>query len=367
MRSWVQKPEREELLGFGNPTSGITILIKKQLIKKLMPSTTKVGHEAEKNIIECFYENKGVIQRHGRKRYIIDPEKLYTNIKLTICSKKLTEQDCAATLKRKSRLIRFLNKLFYVKDEVQVFIQSKKYNKRVSFEKVLHDLVHTLMSAKIGENIIKGTYIVEEERTDPLLEKVLESAFRVKILTRKEFENKHSLIELIGKNKISCNKYAPEKEQEYAVMLGEMYLLDHRKWIKPCLKLKNVINVDTVYQENKETLEEKLWAPRDFLNPEIYLYVASAGISPKGRKFLEFANVKSVNYTKLNNVLKKGRLFKEFEKIKYSPFGIGEIAIGEVKSNLYAKLDELNYDSKYGKSKLINYKTLQNAINRFIK
>lgn len=325
---------------------------------------SRKGYDTEKEIALSLLECQGVKQKTRFRTYVIDPESVCVNLKLQIAGKAVTENDINLSFKRSSWIVKKFHKLFMLRDAENVAIQSKAYSSRVAFEKVMKDILHALMTRKIGYNLQGNTIVIKEEDGDSLLERKLRHEFRVPVMTEDELGQEYDVIKTVGNNSLSMSKYVNEEWRTKRIKLGELTILDkgHLWWRG--LKLANVLRVGLINEEEYERVSNAFRNTIDKLNLERYIYVATKGISPKGQRFLEMINSRVMTIDDLESIISKGRFFKEVKKIDYEPFGIGREVLGGAESTLYDPLDNFIYEQ--GAHDLMNFDNLTEAVTKFL-
>lgn len=336
-------------------------------------NASKEGFEIEQKFGAELLDYVNKTQKHGFRNYVIDPDSLCTNFKLYIAGEAITENDINFSFYRESWLVRSFNKFFYLRDSENVAIQSKYYSSDVPFEKILKDMVHCLMTHRIGYNLQANSIIVCKEKSiDSSLEHKLKNEFRIPVMTEDELGSDYGVIKSKGKNLISMSKFINNSGKEgywdkiRTNYVGDLTVLDESNVFRDKLRLVNIIWVDSLKDEFS-TVEESLNYQLNYLNPEYYIYASGSSInskedkiSPKGREFLELMNAKSASYNSIKEVLNDCKFFREFKKINYTPFGIGKEVIGQCESNVYRHLKDLEGSEHF------NFKTLSRATERFL-
>lgn len=342
-------------------------------LEKYLPKSkrnaSKEGFKMEQDFAEVLFKYCGITQKHGFRNYVIDEDSLCTNLKLYVCGEAITENDINFSFWRKSWIIRSFNKLFYFRDAENVAIQSKYYTSDVPFEKLLKDIVHELMTRRIGYNLQDNSVIVcKEKNIDSSLESRIKNEFRIPVITEDKLGHDYGIIKSKGKNMISMSRYVNDYWDKIRThYIGDLTVLDENSIFRNKLRLINVIWVDSLKDEF-ETIKESLNYQLNYLNPEYYVYASGSSIdskedkiSPKGKDFLELMNAKGASYDFISKQLSKGKFFKTFKKINYEPFGIGKEAVGQCESNIYRHLKDLE-----GTSKSMNFKTISKTVSDFL-
>ncbi|MFA5406820.1 MAG: hypothetical protein WC307_05700 [Candidatus Nanoarchaeia archaeon] len=322
------------------------------------------GYETEKEIATNIKLLAGIKQKHGFRSYEIAPESVCTGLKLYINNQVLTENDVNFSLKRSSWVVNTFNDLFMVTDTENVAIQSKDYNGKVPTEKVTKDIVHLLMTRRLGFNLKANTMIVCQDKNDPILESRLRSEFNVKIVNSNIF-SKYEAARIVGINSLAWNpydelnnKWVPKK-----VELGKLSILDDGHSFWKGLKLANLIYADCINNETYKEIKEPLTAMNQHLNPEFYVYLTSNGIGPKSEKFLDSVNGRYMAPADFDLIINNHSFFDEFSRISYKkPFGLIKEAEGLAEASLYASLNDLLNESD--KNKLVTEKNLINAVSK---
>ncbi len=326
-----------------------------------MSNPSALGFAEEKNIAETISHYCGVKQQKGLRGYYINPESICTNLKLQVNGNEITENDINFTFKRSSWIANKFGELFYMNLSKGVAIQSKKYSSSVAFERVMHDIVHSLISYKVGQNLKDNTIIIVEDESDKILERKLRLEFGVKVKSN-DYLSKYEFIKELGWNSISRNKFVNNsiEKKTTRVKLGKLTIINTLLGVK----LINLNRVDCLNNETYEELRSKLKLIKDYLKPSYYVYIAPEGVTPSGKKSLESINSKVINLESLEEILSNNKFFNEFNKIIYQPFGIALMALGEIESKLYSTLNYLIQASDLPKK--VNEKNLIKATIKFL-
>ncbi|HLE06498.1 MAG TPA: hypothetical protein VI790_04030 [Candidatus Nanoarchaeia archaeon] len=326
-----------------------------QIVKKSVEAVNHslAGYEAEEAIARAIRALADVPQKYSNnifgRTYEIDKSSICTGLKLRVAGTTLTENDVNFLMKRKSRVVRSLNKFFLVTDTENVALQSKFYNKEVAFEKVNKDIIHALMTHNLGFNLKANTVVITQSRGDFILESKLKAEYNVRIVNADSL-SKYEVRHILGDNTIAWRPFEESSDNfvNKNLSIGKLTLLDDGHSFWKGLKLANFIYVDCIGNEEAyESVRAPLHAMNTYLNPEYYGYLATSGVDTKSARFLSSVNARSMVPADFYSILRHGAFFSEFKKLKFDyNFGYGKVVAGQIEQELKDRIDSSVSDLK---------------------
>ena len=339
---------------------------KKATKRPINDNPSERGFTKEREIAAKLRELCDYSQKFNYHYYEIDKDSICTSLKVYIANEEGMENDVNFLLRRRSKVVRWLNKKLLITDTENVAIQSKDFGGNVPTDKVTKDITHALMTHNLGFNLKANTFIVTQSSGDFLLESKLKAEYHVKIINADDLSD-YEVQKDIGANSIAWSPYneATDKWSPKNLEIGKLTLLDDGHSFWKGLKLANFIHVDCIGNEDAyEKVRAPLHVMDTYMNPEYYAYLASNGIGPKAEKFLERVNGLCMTPDKFYELIEKRTFFDKFDNISYDyNFGRGRVVVGEVEDSLLNHFEALIDNPS---NKVINEKNVINAISTLV-
>lgn len=324
------------------------------------------GFAKEDEIAAKLRELCDYSQRFNYHYYEIDKDSICTSLKVYIANEEGMENDVNFLLRRRSKVVRWLNKKLLITDTENVAIQSKDVDGNVSTNNVTKDITHALMTHNLGFNFKANTFVVTKSSGDFLLESKLKAEYHVGIINVDDLSD-YEVQKDVGVNSIAWSPYneATDKWSPRKLDIGHLTLLDTGYSFWKGLKLANFIYIDCIGNKDAyEAVRAPLHVMNTYMNPEYYVYLASNGIGPKAEKFLERVNGLCMTPDKFYGLIEKRTFFDKFDNISYDyNFGRGRVVVGEIEENLLNHFETLIDNPN---NKLISEKNVMSAISNLV-